>query len=179
MTNNRVKEYEYYPLVKEALEGEFKSKGYYTDFEITGHPRKKNLPSRFLFKNNPLQDYIRVLPTPDVMGLVWIQQYDIKLVIAEFKCSPRFRDIFQTKGYDELFDSDHTFLVSAESVSKSSQSTIAFIRNNPQLLKTKSGISEIYIYFLHKTTEGIITLAQRADEIDVLPSPSTRLFLSN
>ena len=168
MANNPC-EWEYYDLVKEALEGEFKNKGYCVDFEVTGHPKGKRIPERFLLKNATLREHIKeVLPTPDVMGLVWRSPGDSKkLVVAEFKPSPKFEDIFQTKGYDELFSADYSLLVGAKSISESSQRTMDFIRTNPQLLKTKEGKGKIYIMFVHKTTEGILTLARLGSEVDL------------
>ncbi|MCK5654568.1 MAG: hypothetical protein KAH98_05465 [Dehalococcoidia bacterium] len=175
MADNQMKEQDYYPLVKEAIEDHFKNKGYFVDFEV--HGRKKPHP-RFLFKNATLSKCDRrTLPTPDIMGLIWTQQKrDKKLIIAEFKKSPRFADIFQAKGYDELFNSDYTLLLGLVPISESSKSTMAFIRNNPELLKTKRGESEIYVKFLHPTREGAITLAQLASEIGILPDEDTKLL---
>lgn len=167
-TANNPDEYKYYDLVREALENEFKNKGYCVDFEVTGYPPRKRVPERFLCKNELLRKYVAVLPTPDIMGLVWQQQdQNKKLVIAEFKQSPRFRHIFQTKGYDELFKSDFAFLVGAEAISESSKSTMAYVRNDRTLLETKCGKSQIYVYFLHKTSEGAITLARLGTEVDL------------
>jgi len=160
-------EHKYYPLVKEALEGQFKIHGYCVDFEVTGWPPRRNIPERFLQKNKILERYIRALPTPDVMGLVWQGNQNKKLVVVEFKVTPGFRSLFQAKGYDELFNSDYTFLVSTEPLSERSKSTVAFIRNNTELLETKRGLAKIYVCILHRTPEGAITLAQVASEIDL------------
>ena len=115
MADNQMREEQYYSLVKEALEDHFRNKGCFVDFEVNG--RKKPHP-RFLFKNATLSKCDRrTLPTPDIMGLIWTQRKkEKKLVIAEFKPSPRFRDVFQTKGYDELFDSDYTLLLGADPI---------------------------------------------------------------
>jgi len=174
--NSRLREHEYYSLVKEALEGQFRNSGYCIDFEVTGWPPKRSIPERFLRKNGTLKKHKRVLPTPDVMGLVWKRgNQNKKLVIAEFKPSPRFRSLFQAKGYDELFNSDYTFLVGAQPISESSRSTVDYVRNNTGLLETKRGWGKIYIYFLHKTAEGAITLARLGSEID-LPDVSMELL---
>ena len=166
-----MKEREYYPLVSETLENAFRNHGYCVDFEVTGHPKGKRIPERFLLKNDTLKGYIKkVLPTPDVMGLVWRPPGDSKkLVVAEFKPSPGFTDIFQTKGYDELFYADYTILLSAESISESSRRTMDFIKIDPQLLKTKGCKGKIYIMFVHKTTEGELTLARLGSEVSHLP----------
>ena len=173
--SSRPREHKYYPLVKKALEDEFKNHGYCIDFEVTGWPLRRNIPERFLQKNGMLKKYKRVLPTPDVMGLVWRGNQNKKLVVVEFKVSPRFQSLFQAKGYDELFNSDYTFLVGAQSISESSKSTVAYIRNNTELLETKRGSAKIYICFLHKTAEGAITLAQLGNETD-LPCIPTELL---
>lgn len=166
-----MEEHKYYPLVKEALESEFRNHGYCVDFEVTGHPKGKRIPERFLLKNDMLKGYIkRVLPTPDVMGLVWKPSGDSKkLVVVEFKPSPEFTDIFQTKGYDELFRADYTILLSAKSISESSQRTMDLIGTDPQLLKTKGGKGKIYIMFVHKTAEGELTLGRLGSEVGHLP----------
>jgi hypothetical protein len=87
-------------------------------------------------------------------------------------------DIFQTKGYDELFNSDYTLLLSAESISESykrSKSITDFIKHNICLLKTKAGKSNIYVYFLHETPEGTVTLARLGSEVD-LPDINAKLL---
>jgi len=134
-----MEEHKYYPLVKEALEREFRNHGYRVDFEVTGYPKGKRIPN------------------------------SKKLVVAEFKHSPRFTDIFQTKGYDELFRADYTILLSAKSISKTSEITMNLLRIDPQLLKTKGGKGKIYIMFVHKTAEGTLTLARLASEVGHLP----------
>ncbi len=170
-------EEKYYPKVKGALENYLTNIGFSCDFEVIG--RKKSLVRRFLPKNSKLLRDVRALPPPDIMGFIWSRpQQKHKLVIAEFKLSPKFMDIFQAKGYDELFDSDLTFLLSVKSISESSKisvGTIDFIRNNPDLLRTKLGRSVIYIKFLNETCDGDITLAVRGDEID-LPDEHEKLL---
>lgn len=159
-------EEEYYPKVRKALENHFQNKGFSVDFKVIG--RKKSLVRQFLPENSKLLRDVRPLPTPDIMGFIWRQpQQKRKLVIAEFKLSPTFMDIFQVKGYDELFNPDCTFLLSLEPLSESSRFTIDYIRDNTDLLKTERDKSEIYIKFLHETPEGTITLAVRGDEIDL------------
>jgi len=174
-------EEKYYPKVRKALENHFQNKGFSGDFKVIG--RKKSLVRQFLPENSKLLRDVRPLPTPDIMGFIWKQpQQKRKLVIAEFKLSPTFMDIFQTKGYDELFNSDCTFLLSLKSVSESSKvsiRTIDFIRQNPDLLRTKLGKSRIYIKFLHETREGTITLAVRADELDLPDEDIELLFLGD
>jgi len=163
------KEDKYYPKAKEALENHFRSKGFSVDFKVIG--RKKTLLRQFLPENPKLLRDVRPLPTPDIMGFIWRQsQQKRKLVIAEFKLSPTYMDIFQLKGYDELFNPDCTFLLSRRPLSESSKFTIDYIRDNTDLLRTKRDRSEIYIRFLHETREGISILAVRGDEIDLIAS---------
>ncbi len=91
-----------------------------------------------------------------------------KLVIAEVKINPTFWDIFQAKGYDELFNSDITYLVGiAKSMSESYPRIFDFVKERPWLLKTKCGKSQIYIRLLHITREGIPTLAILGSEIEI------------
>lgn len=100
-----------YELVREAIEQLFKVQRYFVDFEITGHPKGKLIPEKFL-KSATLLKYRRArLPTPDIMGLVWkkTRQDNQELVIVEVKNRPTYRAIFQAKGYAELFYSDFTF----------------------------------------------------------------------
>lgn len=157
-------EEKYYPKVKMALEEHLMNNGFSVDFEVIG--RKKSLVRRFLPRNSELVRDVRALPTPDIMGVIWRHhQQKRKLVIAEFKMSPTFMDIFQTKGYDELFNSDLTYLLSRDPISESSKHTRDFIRNNLDLLRTKRGTSEIYIRFLN-VHDDIISLVFRGDEID-------------
>lgn len=165
---------EYYPKLKKALENHFTNLGYLVDFEVIG--RKKTPLRRFFAKNSKLLKDIRALPAPDIIGSIWKKpQQNRKLVIAEFKQSPKFMDIFQTKGYDELYNSDYTLLLSAKSISESSRSTIDFIKHNICLLKTKTGKSNIYIYFLHETREGTLTLARLGTETG-LPDIDAKLL---
>ena len=161
------KEHEYYPLVMETFEEEFRAKGFHVDFEITGHPPRQNIPERFLRNNPILLDYQRALPAPDIMGLIWIADKNRKeLVIVEFKKKFTFTDIFQTKGYDELFNPDHSYLVGLRPLSESSKSgnTMAFVRNNPNLLLTKQGLSKIIIRFLNEGRDGTVTLGVLGSE---------------
>lgn len=178
---NKVNEYAYHSLVKEALERQFTNKGYSVDFEVTGHKGRPKVPERFLVKNYKLLEWVskfpprvREVPTPDVMGFVWKgAEHNRSLVVAEFKVEPKFEDVFKTKGYDELFNSDFAFLVSAKPISQSSTSTMLFIQNNTQLLKTKAGKSSIRIRFLHRTPEGAITLAVLGSELELLLDEDT------
>ena len=171
----KVREDKYYPKVKQALEEYFKNQDYSVNFEVIG--REKRLLRQF-FDNNPnlkrIKD-IRALPAPDIIGFVWKSQQNRKLVITEFKPRPTFMDIFQTKGYDELYNSDYTLLLSAESISESSSSTIDFIKHDVCLLKTKAGRSNIYIYFLQETREGTVTLVRLGPETD-LPDLNAKLL---
>ena len=173
---NKEYEYKYYEKAKKALEDHLINKGFHTDFEITGHPKGKAIPEKFLFKNTGLLNGGK-LPTPDIMGLIWTSQENKrKLVVAEFKINPVFADIFQTKGYDELFDSDCTYLLSKCSISESSRNTMNFIRNNIQLLKTKMGKSEIFIMVLNAFPKGSPpTLGRLGTETNYLPDDYERL----
>ena len=166
----------YYPKVKKALENHFQNKGFSVDFKVTG--RKRSLVRQFLPENSNLLRDVRSLPTPDIMGFIWRQpQQKRKLVIAEFKLRPTFMDIFQVKGYDELFNPDCTFLLSLEPLLESSRFTIDYIRDNTDLLKMKRDKPEIDICFLYKIREGIFTLAKRGDETD-LPFADIDLLFS-
>lgn len=162
----------FYPMVKKALEEHFWNHYYDVDFEITGYPQGKNIPEKFL-KDSFLREWVKrvKLPTPDIMGWVWkdFNKKEKKLVIAEFKKSPSFRDIFQVKGYAELYRSDYTLLLSREPLYDSSKQVLDFIKERPGLLKTKWRKSEIIVMFLHKTPEGIITLARLGPDIGILP----------
>ncbi len=67
---NMKREEQFYLLVKKALEDQFKPYGLLTDFELT---YKGKIPERFL-KDEMLRRLRRrkgLLPTPDIMGLVW------------------------------------------------------------------------------------------------------------
>jgi len=160
------KEERFYPLVKKALENQFKPYAILTDFEITHRGR---IPDRFL-KDRMLRKQKGLLPTPDIMGLVWRkgQEDDKKLVIAEVKLNPTFWDIFQAKGYDELFDSDITYLIGvAKSISKSYPRIFDFVKERPWLLKTKCGKSQIFIRLLHITHKGVPTLGILGSEVEM------------
>ena len=162
--NNHIKERDFYTKVKEALEKKFRNDGFHVHFEITAN----KVDDRFLLKNRTLLNYRGRILRPDIMGLIWRKNSkNKKLIIAEFKEKPKFRDIFQTKGYDELFDSDVAYLLSAESISESSKSAMAFINNNAELLKTKQGKSEIYVKFIHETEDGNLHLAILGSETNL------------
>ena len=168
---SRQEESRLYELVRGAIEQLFKVQGYSVDFEITGHPKGKLIPEKFL-KSATLSKYRRArLPTPDIMGLVWkkTRQDNQELVIVEVKNRPTYRAIFQAKGYAELFYSDFTFLISQQSLYTSSPKVLDFVKEKPELLSTRNE-NEIIIQFLHKTPEGIITLAQLGSEAGILPT---------
>lgn len=171
---NHIKEQDFYKKAKETLEKHFKNYGFCVDFEMTG--LKRSIDKKFFLKNNFLLRYRGRTPIPDIMGLIWRKHAkNKKLIIAEFKEKPKFRDIFQAKGYDELFDSDVTYLLSAESISESSKSAMAFINNNPALLKTKQGKSEIYVKFIHETKDGNLHLAMLGSETN-LPDENEKVL---
>jgi len=160
-----------YDLVREAIERLFKVQNYSVDFEVTGHPRGRLIPEKFL-KSATLLKYRRArLPTPDIMGLVCkkTRQDGQELVIVEVKNRPTYRAIFQAKGYAELFYSDFTFLISRQSLYTSSPKVLDFVRERPELLRTGDE-KEIIIQFLHRTPEGMITLAQLGSEAGILPT---------
>ena len=162
-------EYRFYPTVRQAIEESFGIHGYSVDFEITGHPKGKPIPERFL-KDDVLLKHKRWLPTPDIMGLVRkrTEKDSEKLVIVEVKLRPTFMDIFQAKGYDELFNSDFTFLVSQFPLYDSSKKVLDFVSVRPGLLDTRNG-KWIVLKFLHITPEGIVTLAQLGSDVGLLP----------
>jgi len=174
---NKQKESDYYLPVKEAFEDYFRNNGFYVDFEVTGLNRKPL--ERFLPKISQLLlklKHVRALPTPDIMGFIWTPQKKEKyLVIVEFKLNPNFQDVFQTKGYAELYGSDLTYLASRESISQSSESTITFISDNPKLLETQRG-EPIYIKFLHKTPAGAIHVVMGGDQTRILPDDNEKLL---
>lgn len=159
------KEEDYYNQVKETLELHFSLYGLKTDFEITA---EKKIPCRFL-KSDILKKQKTLLPMPDIMGLVWRNKKEYsKLVIAEFKIAPTFRDIFQTKGYAELYNADITFLISKTPFSKNYKRIFDFLKATPHLLKVDCK-KQIYIRFLHKVNEGPPTLAILGNEIEIFP----------
>jgi hypothetical protein len=166
-------EYEFYNIVKETLEHALKEEGWHTDFEVTGHPINKKIPERFLrsdvLKNHQRSGYGR-LPTPDVMGLVWSirRAENKKLVIVEFKKSPKFWDIFQAKGYHELFRSDFTLLLGQEPIRDSDHKVIGFLQENRDLLRTNDG-KYIAVEFLNKSFDGIISSVRSGADIGILP----------
>ena len=123
MTNNSINSNEtrYYELVKEVLEDVFGNRGFNHRFEVIGN---KKPPLDFLFVNPVLKKYRNRLPQPDVMGVIWRKNQDLrKLVVVEFKENPTFRDIFQTKGYHELFKARISWLISDKPFSESSKAT--------------------------------------------------------
>lgn len=144
------------------------------DFEITAR-RRKSL-ERFLRHKAILLKHRKELPLPDVMGFIWRpHKAERRLVVAEFKANPKYRSIFQIRGYDELFEPDFAYLVGEQAISKSSKSTIDFIRNNTQLLKSRGGKSMIYVKLLNRTREGIVTLATLGSKTD-LPDDHEKLL---
>jgi hypothetical protein len=161
-----VREFKFYNIVRQALEDLFTVQAYSVDFEITGHPKGKQIPDRFL-RDSILMKHKRWLPTPDIMGLVQRKSSQSKLVIAEFKLKPTFMDIFQAKGYDGLFNSDFTFLISQYPLYVSSRKVLDFVKQKPELLNTNNG-KEVAIYFLHRTPENKITLAQLGSDMGIL-----------
>jgi hypothetical protein len=167
---SRREESRLYELVRKAIEQLFKVQGYLVDFEVTGHPKGKLIPEKFL-KSATLFKYRRArLPTPDIMGLVWrnTRQDSQELVIVEVKKRPTYNAIFQVKGYAQLFYSDFTFLISQEPLYTSSLKVLDFVKERPELIRTSES-KEIVIQFLHRTPEGIITLAQLGPEVGILP----------
>jgi hypothetical protein len=161
-----------YKLVREAIKESFTVKGYSVDFEITGHPKGRFIPERFLKSEVLLKHRRDRLPTPDIMGLVRkkVKQDKQELVIVEVKQRPTYQAIFQAKGYDELFYSDFTYLISQQPLYMSSMKVLDFVEERPELLSTRNG-KWITIQFLHKTPEGKITLAQLGSEVGKLPPP--------
>lgn len=160
-----------YELVRGAIEQLFKVQGYSVDFEITGHPKGKLIPEKFL-KSATLSRYRRArLPTPDIMGLVWrsTRQDNKKLVIVEVKKKPNYRDIFQTKGYDELYNSDFTYLISQHFLYMSSPKVLDFIEESPELLRTRKG-NDVCIMTLYRNSAGEIHLGQLGPEAGILPT---------
>lgn len=166
---SKVTESRFYEVACEAIEELFRVQVYSVDFEITGYPKGKQIPERFL-RDDVLLKHKQRLPTPDIMGLVRkrIRQEVQKLVIVEFKLRPTFMDIFQAKGYGELFNSDFTFLISQYPLYSSSKKVLDFVTERLGLLSTRNGKS-IIIKFLHKTPEGKITLAQLGSDVGILP----------
>ncbi|HJX69758.1 MAG TPA: hypothetical protein VJ441_01555 [Dehalococcoidia bacterium] len=163
----KVRESEFYGIVRQAIEDLFSIQRYSVDCEITGHPKGKQIPDRFL-RSSVLLKHKRWLPTPDIMGLVQRKPRQSELVIVEFKLKPTFMDIFQAKGYGQLFDSDFTFLISQHPLYESSRKVLDFVKQSPELLSTGNG-REVIIEFLHKTPEGKITLAQLGSDVGILP----------
>ena len=159
-----------YEFVRKAIEQSFKVKGYEVDFEITGHPRGKFIPEKFLSSEMLLKHRRDRLPTPDIMGLVWRStRQDKKLVIVEVKKKPNYRDIFQTKGYDELYNSDFTYLISQLFLYMSSPKVLDFIKESPELLRTRKG-TDVYIMTLYGNSAGEIHLGQMGTEARILPT---------
>ena len=163
----KLKECTFYSVACQATGDLFSIQGYSTDFEVTGHPKGKQIPDRFL-RDNTLLKHKRWLPTPDIMGLVQRKPTSCELVVVEFKLKPTFMDIFQAKGYDGLFNSDFTFLISQHPLYESSKKVLDFVKQRPELLITRNG-KEVVIKFLHKTPEGKITLAQLGSDVGILP----------
>lgn len=163
------KESEFYEIAKKAVEEEFREKGYDVDFMVLG--RKRKIPERFLRGNRVLAKYNPGLPVPDVMGLVQRRRTGSKkeLVVVELKLKPKFRDIFQVKGYAQLFNADFTLLLSQYSMYESSQKVLDFVKNTPLLLRIKRGRRKIAVMVLHQVREGEVVLAQLAPETPVLP----------
>ncbi len=158
-------------MTKKAVESHYVNLGCSVDFEITGFPPLKGVPEKYL-KQEFLQRYKRVLPTPDIIGWVtpgWSSTKERKLVVVEFKMEPVFRDVFQAKGYDELFDADSTLLVSQYPLYDNSRKTFEFLSQNPKLTRTKNGSSWVVFKFLTKTPQGKPLLAQLGTDIGVLP----------
>jgi len=151
----------FYPAVKSALEDLFKKRGLNCQFDILGNCRP---PKELLKATNPkLLRYRNVLPSPDVMGFVWGRNFSLrKLIIAEFKETPRFRDIFQTKGYHELFNARLSLIVCKIPLSESSKSAMAYLQIDPCLLKTRR--TKIYCALLNRIREGKVVLANLASE---------------
>ena len=172
---SRREESRLYELVREAIEQLFKVQGYFVDFEITGHPKGKLIPEKFLRSATLLKHRQARLPTPDIMGLVGkgTRQDNQKLVIVEVKKRPTYRAIFQAKAYAELFYSDFTFLISEQSLYSSSRKVLDFVKECPELLSTGDA-KDITIAFLHRTPggtpDGILTLAQLGSEAGTLPT---------
>jgi len=166
-------ESKFYDMTCQAIQELFELHSYSTDFEVIGGRGKCRVPVRFL-KTKALQKYASQLPTPDIMGLVKKGTRESNLVLVEFKSEPRYRDIFQTKGYNELYRSDFTFLISREPMFKSSKKTLDFVRHDHKLLRVRYG-RRLYIMFLHKTSEGKITLAQSAVEVGAFEYPDLDL----
>ena len=160
-----------YEFVRKAIEQSFKVQGYEVDFEITGHPRGKFIPERFLSSEMLLKHRRDRLPTPDIMGLVWrsTRQDNKKLVIVEVKKKPNYRDIFQTKGYDELYNSDFTYLISQHFLYMTSPKVLDFIEESPELLRTRKG-NDVCIMTLYRNSAGEIHLGQLGPEAGILPT---------
>ncbi len=166
-------EYEYYYIVKEFLEKALTEKGFGCYIDVTGYHFNKKIPERFLRSDTLIkhqQSRYGRLPTPDVMGLVWNirKEKDEKLIVIEFKKNPKFRDIFQTKGYHELFHSDFALLLGLVPIRDSDNKVIHFIDDNQDILKTID-CKYIAVEFLNQSFDGIISFVRSGADIGVLP----------
>jgi hypothetical protein len=99
----------------------------------------------------------------------WSRTKERKLVVVVFKKKPRLRDVFQAKGYDELFDTDTTLLVSQYPLYDSSRATFEFLSQDAKLSRTKNGSSWVVFKLLTRTPQGKPCLAQLGTDIGVLP----------
>lgn len=168
-TERRHTETDFYETAKKAVEKQFRRNGYDVEFMVLG--RKKKIPERFLRGNRVLAKYNPGLPVPDVMGLVQRRRTGSKeeLVVVEFKLKPQFWDIFQVKGYAQLFNADFTLLLSQYPMYESSQKVVEFVRSNEGLLETGHGRGKIAVMELHQTLDGEVLLAQLVPETPVFP----------
>jgi hypothetical protein len=161
-------ESKFYPIVKTALTNHLIAEGYLSDLEITGNHGL--VPDKYL-KDGLLRTYReKRLPTPDIMGWITPRQDLTKklLLVAEFKIKPSFWDIYQAKGYHELFLADATYLISQKPFTESYPKALPFASQRSHLLQMHDG-RFLKVLILHSTPEGVITLGQVASEVGYLP----------
>ncbi len=163
------KESEFYEIAKKAVEKEFNILGYKSNLIILGCKRK--IPEEFLRYDQILMKHNPGLPVPDMIGFVWGEKTknNKKLVVIEFKLKPRFWDIFQLKGYAEVFNADLALLLSREHMYDSSRKVLDYIGCRREILKFNGGNGVIPVMALSELDNGDVVLVRLVPEVGCLP----------
>ena len=110
-------EKEYYPMIKEKLEGLLKTKTTNVHLEITANNKfSEELKSEIKSERNIIFNFLDKV-RPDITGFIKDSSYFADFIIVEFKKGKiDLKSIYQAKRYRELFNAKFTFLISSEPV---------------------------------------------------------------
>jgi len=109
------KEKEYYEPIKKKFEELFKGKGE-VHLEITANKKFSNKLKAQIGTNRDIIFSFLKEAAPDITGFIK-REYSSDFIVVEFKKEKiKLDDIYQTRKYQELFDSKFTFLISLQTI---------------------------------------------------------------